>query len=322
MTSTSLVSTIIPVFNRAAMLRQAVASVMAQTYRPIEIVTVDDGSTDHTPAVADALALEHPGTIRALHVPNGGPGAAREAGRMAARGDFIQYLDSDDLLLPRKFELQVAALQAQPEAGIAYGLVRYRDGSGSQIACDWKPANQVQRTIFPSFLIARWWETLSPLYRRSVTDAIGPWTTRRLEEDWEYDCRAGALGVTLAFVDEIAGEHRDHPDGRLSRGAAGDPVRLRDRAAAHERITEHARRAGVDPRSPEFRHFARELFHLGRQCGAAGLGGESQRLVSLARSLSGTTDVRAYELLARAFGWRRAGRAAAWLEQHRSLRSR
>jgi hypothetical protein len=313
----TLVSTIIPVFNRSAMLRQAVASVLAQTYRPIEIIIVDDGSTDDTASVADELAAQHADIIRVLHRPNGGPGAAREAGRLDARGELLQYLDSDDLLLPRKFALQVAALEAQPEAGIAYGLVRYRDANENEIRCDWKPANQRQRTIFPSFLIARWWETLSPLYRRSVTDAIGPWTTLRLEEDWEYDCHAGALGVALAFVDEAVGEHRDHSDGRLSRGAGDDPARLRDRACAHELITAHARRAGIDPASPEFRQFARELFHLGRQCGAAGLDAESRRLVALARSLSAAADIRVYRLFASVVGWQRAGRAAAWMERHR-----
>ncbi len=312
-----LVSTIIPVYNRSAMLRQAVASVLAQTYRPIEIVIVDDGSTDDTAAVADELVAQHADVIRVLHRPNGGPGAAREAGRLEARGDLLQYLDSDDLLLPGKFALQVAALDAQPEAGIAYGLVRYRDEHGNEIACDWKPANQEQRTIFPSFLIARWWETLSPLYRRSVTDAIGPWTTLSLEEDWEYDCRAGAVGVRLAFVNEVVGEHRDHQDGRLSRGASEDPGRLRDRACAHELIAAHARRAGIDPASPEFQHFARELFHLGRQCGAAGLRTGSKRLVLLAGSLSKSADLRAYQLAASVIGWTGAGRAAAWLERHR-----
>jgi glycosyltransferase involved in cell wall biosynthesis len=307
-----IVSTIIPVHNRATMLQEAVASVMAQTYRPIEVIIVDDESTDDTPHVITELSATHP-EIRALRRSNGGPGLARETGRLEARGNFIQYLDSDDLLLPRKFELQVAALDAQPEAGIAYGLVRYRDGSGKEIECNWKPANQVQQTIFPSFLIARWWETLSPLYRRSVTDAVGPWTTLRLEEDWEYDCHAGALGMALAYVGEVVGEHRDHSDGRLSRGAANDPVRLRDRSCAHELITAHARRAGIDTASPEFQRFARELFHLGRQCGAAGLVTESRRLVALARSVSGAADIRAYALLASIFGWQRAGRIAASL---------
>ena len=82
------------------MLREAVASVLRQTYRPIEIIIVDDGSTDETTRVADELASTYPFEVRALHVLNGGPGWAREAGRQVARGEFIQYLDSDDLLWP------------------------------------------------------------------------------------------------------------------------------------------------------------------------------------------------------------------------------
>ena len=254
-----------------------------------------------------------------LHVPNGGPGAAREAGRLAARGDFIQYLDSDDLLAPRKFELQVAALASQPDAAIAYGLCVTATKWGTRSAATGSRPTRCSGRDLPSFLIARWWETLAPLYRRSVTDAVGPWTTLRLEEDWEYDCRAGALGVTLAYVDEVVGEHRDHSDGRLSRGAANDPVRLRDRAAGPSSSSPHTPAAPAFLRGtlPELQHFARELFHLGRQCGAAGLAAESKRLVALAQDLSTARDIRVYDLAARVLGWQRAGRAADWIERPR-----
>src|SRR5690348_2665066 len=107
-----LVSTIIPVHNRAALLREAVASALAQTYRPIEIIVVDDGSTDQTRQVCDELAAQYPQEIRVIHQANTGPGLAREAGRRVARGEFLQYLDSDDLLLPEKFARQVAGLNA------------------------------------------------------------------------------------------------------------------------------------------------------------------------------------------------------------------
>src|SRR5512143_4106165 len=93
-----LVSTIIPVYNRQALLREAVASVLAQSYRPIEIIVVDDGSTDDTLAVCEELAGHRPDVVRTIRISNGGPGLAREAGRRFARGEFIQYLDSDDLL--------------------------------------------------------------------------------------------------------------------------------------------------------------------------------------------------------------------------------
>jgi glycosyltransferase involved in cell wall biosynthesis len=315
-----LVSVIIPVYNRAVMLREAVASALAQTHRPIEIVIVDDGSTDETADAADALASRHR-EIVVIHHSNRGPGLSREAGRLRARGAFIQHLDSDDLLLPRKFELQLAALQAHAECGVAYGRTRYRNAAGEEIACTWKDPNQVQATMFPSFLLARWWETATPLYRRGVTDAAGPWTDLRLEEDWEYDARVASLGTRLIFVDEVVCEHRDHGENRLSRGAGVDAQRLRWRARAHELIYAHARRFGIPAGTPEMQHFARELFLLARMCGAAGLPRESHELFDLARDASGAqrdrAQFRVYRALTRVIGWRGAGRLAQLLDRMR-----
>jgi len=82
----SQVSTVIPVYNRGEMLGEAVASVLTQTYRPIEIVIVDNGSTDVTPQVAEALAKQHPVVIRVLHQRNAGPGRDR-------RGSVLVFHD-------------------------------------------------------------------------------------------------------------------------------------------------------------------------------------------------------------------------------------
>ena len=172
--------------------------------------------------------------------------------------------------------------------------------------------------MFPSFLVSRWWETATPLYRREVVEAAGPWTDLWLEEDWEYDCRIAALDRDLIHVPEVVAEHRDHPEGRLSRGAGNDPERLRMRARAHELIAGHARRAGIERSSPERQHFARELFHLARQCGAAGLRGESGRLLAEAIKIGTARDVRAYNFVARIVGLRRAGSMAAAFDRFRS----
>ena len=95
-----LVSTIIPVFNRPDQLPEAVSSALLQNYRPIEIIIVDDGSTDGlTSKTAQRLAEVNPGIIRFATQKNGGPGVAREHGRQLAKGEFVQYLDSDDVLL-------------------------------------------------------------------------------------------------------------------------------------------------------------------------------------------------------------------------------
>lgn len=300
----ALVTTIIPVYNRPALLRDAVASVIAQTYRPIEVIVVDDGSTDETAAVADDLARTHGGVVRAMHISNGGPGIAREAGRLDARGEYIQHLDSDDILLPRKFELQVAAFEASPAAGAAYGWTRFRRRDGSVEPLPWKRTGEVIEAMFPSMLTMRWWDTPTPLYRASVIAAAGPWSNLRVEEDWEYDCRIAALGVRLAYVDDWVCEVREHEAPYTA------PAHLRDRMAAHLLILGHARRANLPYDSPEMQFFARDLFHLARQCGAAGLGAESRQLVEAARSISAARDLRMYELVARVIGWTRAARLA------------
>jgi hypothetical protein len=314
-TIAGLVSTIIPVHDRPRLLGEAVASVVGQSYRPIEIIIVDDGSTDDTPGVADSLSADSSGVIRVAHQLNTGPGLAREAGRRLAKGEFIQYLDSDDVLLPGKFALQVAGLRDNPQCGVAYGYTRYRHADGRVEARPWKGSGTRVDTMFPSFLLSRWWDTPTPLYRSSVCEAAGPWSDLRLEEDWEYDCRVAALGVQLHFCEAYVSEVRDHGQGRLCYGEALDPLRLSQRARAHELILEHATRAGIGPAEPEMQHFARELFLLARQCGAAGLAGESRDLFHLARVASGEgrasgLDFRFYQFAAGVLGWPLVGRIA------------
>jgi glycosyltransferase involved in cell wall biosynthesis len=312
-----LVSTIIPVHNRPRLLREAVESVLAQTYRPIEIVIVDDGSTDETPAVAVSFANKYSAIVRVVRIANGGPGAAREAGRGLARGEFLQYLDSDDLLAPTKFAIQVAALRASPECGAAYGHTRAYAIWQKPLEKPWKRTGERVATMFPSFLASRWWDTSSPLYQRAVCDRAGPWTDLRCEEDWEYDCRIASFGVRLAFCDAHVSDTRFHSGAMLSR-PADRRAALCDRAAARAAIFGYARAGGVGEETPEMRVFARGLFLLARQCGAAGLARESRALFELSRDASGRRaggwDFRAYRTLAGGVGWRLAGALACRLD--------
>jgi glycosyltransferase involved in cell wall biosynthesis len=321
--SAPLVTTVIPVFNRPQMLREAVASVLAQTYRPIEIIVVDDGSTDDTARVADELSAKHP-ELRVIHQRNAGVGGARTTGQNAARGEFLQFLDSDDILYPKKFELQVAGLLAHPECGASYGWTRRRTGErlgehpdrGTGIAFE---------TMFPAMLKWRFWHTVSPLYRTSLVQRAGAWLPLINEEDWEFDARIATLGVRLHHVADWVGEHRHHGGERLS-GRGHDPRVLSHRAEAHARIYEHATRAGISTETAEMQHYARELFLLARQCGAAGLSRESRMLFTLAREASGPRgnafSFRVYDALARATGWSTLGKIATMTDHLRWRRSR
>jgi glycosyltransferase involved in cell wall biosynthesis len=317
-----LVSTVIPVHNRPALLREAVASVLAQTYRLIEIIIVDDGSTDDTARETETLAETH-SQVRVIHRRNGGPGKARETGRLAARGEFIQYLDSDDLLLPIKFELQVAGLRRFGDCAVSYGKTRFYSYGDHPTDVAWKRTGEHIPKMFPSFLQSRWWGTSTPLYRRDVTDLAGPWTELRNEEDWEYDCRIARHGGRLHYCDAFVSDERAIPGYRLSTGGSTDPEKLRSRAHAHKLILEHAFAAQVAHETYEMQHFARELFLLARQCGAAGLSGEAQMLFKLARQASGSVRSRGIDFLlygagARLIGWRAMGSLTCGLDHLRA----
>jgi glycosyltransferase involved in cell wall biosynthesis len=317
-----LVSTIIPVYNRPTLLYEAVNSVLEQTYRPIEIIIVDDGSTDDTPQAAATVRSISPNEIKVLRVPNGGPGAAREVGRKRARGEFIQYLDSDDILLPEKFTQQIAGLHDDPDCGVSYGKTLYQELDSHPSYEPWKRTGERISKMFPSFLVSRWWGTSTPLYRRRLTDQAGAWLSLKNEEDWEYDCRIASLGVRLHYTDSFVSVQRSHGGNRLSEGGSNDPVKLADRAKAHEAILGHARDAGILLTSPEMQHFARELFLLSRQCGSSGLNDESKKLFQLSQEASSLgkragLDFHLYKLAARAIGWKAAGKIACHIDKIR-----
>ena len=180
-----------------------------------------------------SLAAAHPAEIRWLRIINSGPGSAREAGRRLARGSFIQHFDSDDLLHPHKFELQVLGLSKHLECAVAYGKTRfYRLG---EHAADkpWKRTGDHVTMMFPSFLRERWWDTSTPLYRRELIDRAGAWTSLRQEEDWEYDCRIASQGVKLYNCCQFVSDTRD---GRQSNSNGRTFGMLADRAKAHELI--------------------------------------------------------------------------------------
>ena len=115
-TSSPLVSVIIPTYNRARLVGEAIESVLAQTYKHLEIIVVDDGSTDGT---EEALG-PYRERIEYIYQQNRGASAARNTGIFRARGDYIAFLDSDDLWVPEKLELQVDYLEKHADCGLVY----------------------------------------------------------------------------------------------------------------------------------------------------------------------------------------------------------
>lgn len=301
----NLVSTIIPVYNRAAMLREAVASVLAQTWRPIEIIIVDDGSSDNTVHAAEDLQSQHPEITHVLRQKNSGPGPARQAGVEVAQGEFIQFLDSDDLLLPDKFALQVQGLRDDIEAGISYGKTYVRiDGVRQQSPS--QASGEKHRDLFPHLLNTRLWETSTPLYRSSVLEKIGPWSARRQLEDWEFDSRAGAAGIKLHYCDQFIAEYVNHDEGRLCHLWMTNTDAMLDRISAYIAVLENAQLAGVDRESSHMQKFARSLFWMARNAGIYGLPKEARTLFDLARNVSINPgwEFRIFNISTKLVGWK------------------
>jgi glycosyltransferase involved in cell wall biosynthesis len=315
----NLVSTIIPVFNRAGMLRDAVDSVLAQTWRPIEIVIVDDGSLDDTLQAAQALAEEHPGITRVLSQVNAGPGIARQTGLDASQGEFIQFLDSDDLLLPHKFSLQVAGLRGDPEAGISYGKTYTRENGVRSIVPAQRSAER-HCSIFPALLTGRLWETSTPLYRRRALELIGPWPTKRQMEDWEFDAQAGAAGIQLQHCDEWIAEYVIHGEHRLASAWRKDDAAFADMVDAYLAILQHARTAGTAVGSEPMTRFARTLFWMARTCAARGSPLLAVRVLDAAASAAPAgsptaQELRLYRAASRICGWQNVATLCTWRDR-------
>jgi glycosyltransferase involved in cell wall biosynthesis len=136
------ISVVIPTYNRAALLRRAVDSALAQSVRPTEILIVDDGSTDDTAAVASTWASP----VRYIATPNGGVARARNVGIAAARGEWIALLDSDDEWEPEKLAQQCRALDAAPDARWCITGCTLVDGDGNP-----RPGHQNWKATFPVF---------------------------------------------------------------------------------------------------------------------------------------------------------------------------
>jgi glycosyltransferase involved in cell wall biosynthesis len=105
-----LVSCIVPVFNGERFLREALDSIFAQTYRPIEVIVADDGSTDGSHAVLESYR----GRLKCVSQATAGPAATRNLGGRASQGDMLAFLDADDLWKPEKLERQVSTLRECP----------------------------------------------------------------------------------------------------------------------------------------------------------------------------------------------------------------
>jgi glycosyltransferase involved in cell wall biosynthesis len=233
-----LVSVIVPAFDAEGTVAEAVTSALGQSHGELEVLVVDDGSRDRT---ADVVSSIGDSRVRLLRCANSGQATARNRGVERARGDFLSFLDADDLWTPDKLEAQLARLDERPEAGAAYSWTDCIDERGGGV----RPGSHLslEGEVLAALLQVNFVESGSNLLvRRGVADRVGPFAPELVPcEDWDWSLR-------LAAVTGFAVVPRAQVLYRLSRASQSADVDRLERAAVltlQRALESHPRLAAV-----------------------------------------------------------------------------
>lgn len=206
------VSAIVPCYNTAKYLPIALDSIVAQTYPDWEIVLVNDGGSDETPEIAARYRARLGERLQYIYQENRGLAGARNTAIRAARGEFYALLDADDTWLPRRLELGVAKLDANPELGMAHGGIALMDAEGKVFEYPRQDPRLVSGRIAKHIYARRvHLPGNTVLVRRSALDKVGLFDeSLRSTEDRDLWFRL-ALEYKIGYIDEILGYYRRHP---------------------------------------------------------------------------------------------------------------
>lgn len=232
-----VVSVIMTVLNGEPFIEEAIASVFGQTYGSWELVLVDDGSSDGTPAIARDLAQRHPDRIRVLEHPghaNRGTSASRNLGIAAARGDYIALLDADDIYLPTRLARHVALLRAYPDADMVQSdtlrWYSWSDAAASDVRVRFP--FDADALIRAPAMLRRSFDYLprdgyfpsvcSVTFRRAVIEEIGGFDPGfAICEDWVFFSKL-YLHKNVYVTTDVVAKYRKHRNSTLQRAQAGD----------------------------------------------------------------------------------------------------
>ncbi len=198
-----LVSVIIPCYNGAAFLEEAVRSALAQSYPKVEVVVVDDGSTDGSPEIAQRFP------VRYIRQQNQGKSEARNLGIRESKGSYLVFLDADDRLMPRGIEIGLRELERHPDCALAVGDHVFVGADGSYLASSTKagPLHSHYEALLKSNFIEM---ISSALFRRSIFDEVGCFDpTLPVAEDYELYLRIARVRPICCHA-AIVAEYRRH----------------------------------------------------------------------------------------------------------------
>jgi glycosyltransferase involved in cell wall biosynthesis len=199
-----LVSIVIPTKNRRDLLRETIDSVVSQTYVNWEAIVVDDGSDDHTGEMIQSIAAtdQRVRFVRRERRPTGAS-TCRNTGLSSAKGEFVVFLDSDDLLAPTCLERRVQVMEQNPKIDFAVFLARMFHkipGDGPYFWNNFTTEDDLDRFLRRDVP----WPTCGPLWRKTSLAHIGLWEERALcAQDWEFHIRAIAAGLNYLKIPEV-----------------------------------------------------------------------------------------------------------------------
>ena len=209
-----MVSVIIPTYNRSSLLKEAVLSVVNQTYRPIECIVVDDGSTDDTDETLKELRRLNDDQFNLIYIKqkNSGAQVARNTGTAAAQGEYIQYLDSDDLLYPDKLMMQVDYLISNPDCDGVFGDWEVGTTEKAELIKGYKSDDFLEQ-----LLVDRCIHTLSFLFKRKEVSLAGSWDPLiRRNQEIDFQVRAYIEGCNFLYQSFNTGLWRIHQQERIA----------------------------------------------------------------------------------------------------------
>jgi len=241
--ATPRVSVVVPLYNHAGYIAEAVASILAQGRLVHEIVVLDDGSTDGSAVVMQGLARQDP-RLRFERQANRGAHAAINAAVALCSGELVAILNSDDAWLPGRLAALVAALDADPTAGMASSGLRFMDGKGAEIENAWYEAalgfHLAGAELGVALLNGNFVMTTSNLLiRREALAAVGPFAALRYVHDLDWLLRALALGQRLALVKTPLLRYRIHASNTIAEDHAGVRAEWAIAAAAYLALLWH-----------------------------------------------------------------------------------
>jgi glycosyltransferase involved in cell wall biosynthesis len=215
---TPLVSILIPAYNAERWIADTIRSAIGQTWRRKEIIIVDDGATDQTVAIARRFASKE---VVIVTQENQGASAARNHALSLSQGDYIQWLDADDLLSPNKVAQQMSASEERrssrtlfsSEWGYFNCRTELAEFTSTSLWCDLSPVEWLLRKLGENQQM----QTATWLVSRELTEAAGPWDTRLShDDDGEYFCRVILASDGIRFVPESKVFYRLSPSNRVS----------------------------------------------------------------------------------------------------------